>query len=100
VSNLRMLGQHIFPNILAPIVVQSTLQVAAAILSAAALGFLGLGVPPNVIEWGTMLQKGRTYIFSAIHIVTFPGLAIMLVVLGLNLLGDGLRDLLDPRMGR
>lgn len=100
VSHLRMLRLHILPNIIAPIVVQSTLQVAAAILSAAALGFLGLGVPPNVTEWGTMLQKGRTYIFTAIHIVTFPGLAIMLVVLGLNLLGDGLRDLLDPRMTR
>lgn len=99
-SHLRMLRLHILPNILAPIVVQSTLQVAAAILSAAALGFLGLGVPPNVTEWGTMLQKGRTYIFSAIHIVMFPGFAIMFVVLGLNLLGDGLRDLLDPRMSR
>lgn len=100
VSNSRMLSLHILPNILAPLVVQSTLQIAAAILSAAALGFLGLGVPPNVTEWGTMLQKGRTYIFSAMHIVAFPGLAIMLTVLGFNLLGDGLRDLLDPRMGR
>ncbi len=100
VSHLRMLRLHILPNILAPLVVQSTLQVASAILSAAALGFLGLGVPPNVTEWGTMLQKGRTYIFTAVHIVMFPGFAIMLVVLGLNLLGDGLRDLLDPRMGR
>jgi ABC-type dipeptide/oligopeptide/nickel transport system permease subunit len=99
-SHLRMLRLHILPNILAPLVVQSSLQVAAAILSAAALGFLGLGVPPNVTEWGTMLQKGRTYIFSAIHIVMFPGFAIMFVVLGLNLLGDGLRDLLDPRMSR
>jgi ABC-type dipeptide/oligopeptide/nickel transport system permease subunit len=98
VSHLRMLGLHVLPNILAPLVVQSTLQIAAAILSAAALGFLGLGVPPNVTEWGTMLQKGRTYIFSAIHIVTFPGFAIMFTVLGFNLLGDGLRDLLDPRM--
>ncbi|MBM3135293.1 MAG: ABC transporter permease [Chloroflexi bacterium] len=98
VSHFRMLRRHIFPNILSPIIVQSSLQIAAAILSASALGFLGLGVPPDVAEWGTMLQKGRTYIFSAIHIVTFPGLAIMLVVLGFNLLGDGLRDLLDPRM--
>jgi len=99
-SHLRMLRLHILPNIIAPLVIQSSLQVAAAILSAAALGFLGLGVPPNVTEWGTMLQKGRTYIFSAIHIVMFPGFAIMFVVLGLNLLGDGLRDLLDPRMSR
>lgn len=98
ISHVRIIARHIFPNILAPIVVQSTLQIAAAILSAAALGFLGLGVPPNVTEWGTMLQKGRTYIFSAIHIVTFPGLAIMLTVLGFNLFGDGLRDALDPQL--
>jgi ABC-type dipeptide/oligopeptide/nickel transport system permease subunit len=62
------------------------------------LGFLGLGAPPDVPEWGNMLQKGRTYIFSAPHIVVFPGLATMLVVLGFSLLGDGLRDALDPRL--
>jgi ABC-type dipeptide/oligopeptide/nickel transport system permease subunit len=84
----------------APVVVQSTLQIAAAILAATALGFLGLGAPPDVPEWGNMLQKGRTYIVSAPHIVIFPGLAIMLTVLGFNLLGDGLRDALDPRIKR
>jgi len=99
-SGLRILFRHIFPNTTAPVVVQSTLQIAAAILAAAALGFLGLGAPPDVPEWGNMLQKGRTYIVSAPHIVIFPGLAIMLTVLGFNLLGDGLRDALDPRMKR
>jgi peptide/nickel transport system permease protein len=76
------------------------LQIAVAIQASAALGFLGLGAGPDVPEWGNMLQKGRTYILSAPHIVIFPGLAIMLVVLGFNLMGDGLRDALDPRMKR
>ncbi|MFZ5818251.1 MAG: ABC transporter permease [Bacillota bacterium] len=96
--DLRILARHILPNVLAPILVQSSLQIASAILSAAALGFLGLGAPPNIPEWGTMLQKARTYVFSAPHLMTFPGIAIALVVLGFNLLGDGLRDALDPRL--
>jgi peptide/nickel transport system permease protein len=96
-SNARILARHVVPNTLAPIVVQSTLQIAVAIQASAALGFLGLGAPPDVAEWGNMLQKGRTYILSAPHIVIFPGLAIMLVVLGFNLMGDGLRDAIDPR---
>lgn len=96
----RILFRHVLPNTIAPIVVQSTLQIAVAIQASAALGFLGLGAPPDVPEWGNMLQKGRTYILSAPHIVIFPGLAIMFVVLGFNLMGDGLRDALDPRMGR
>ncbi|MFN3980109.1 MAG: ABC transporter permease [Caldilinea sp.] len=99
-SSNRILTRHILPNTLAPIVVQSTLQIAVAIQASAALGFLGLGAPPDVPEWGNMLQKGRTYILSAPHIVIFPGLAIMFVVLGFNLMGDGLRDALDPRMSR
>jgi len=99
-NDARIIIQHVFPNTLAPVVVQSTLQIAEAILAAAALGFLGLGAPPDVPEWGNMLQKGRTYIISAPHIVIFPGLATMLVVLGFNLLGDGLRDALDPRISR
>lgn len=99
-NHFQIIFVHIFPNTLAPIVVQSTLQIAVAIQAAAALGFLGLGAPPDVPEWGNMLQKGRTYIISAPHIVIFPGLAIMLVVLGFNLLGDGLRDALDPRIAR
>jgi peptide/nickel transport system permease protein len=97
-GHLHILSRHILPNVFAPIIVQSTLQIAAAIQAAAALGFLGLGAPPDVPEWGNMLQKGRTYIYSAPHIVVFPGLATMLVVLGFSLLGDGLRDALDPRL--
>lgn len=95
---LRVLFTHVLPNVAAPIMVQSSLQVASAVLSAASLGFLGLGAPPNIPEWGTMLQKARTYVFSAPHLMTFPGVAIALVVLGFNLLGDGLRDALDPRL--
>jgi peptide/nickel transport system permease protein len=79
-SGLRILVRHIFPNTTAPVVVQSTLQIAAAILAAAALGFLGLGAPPDVPEWGNMLQKGRTYIVSAPHIVIFPGLSQVIMV--------------------
>jgi len=97
-SHLHILRFHILPNVFAPIIVQSTLQMAVAIQAAAALGFLGLGAPPDVPEWGNMLQKGRTYIFSAPHIVVFPGLATMIVVFGFSLLGDGLRDALDPRL--
>lgn len=97
-NQFYILRRHIFPNVLAPIIVQSTLQMAVAIQAAAALGFLGLGAPPDVPEWGNMLQKGRTYIFSAPHIVVYPGLATMLVVFGFSLLGDGLRDALDPRL--
>lgn len=96
-NNMRIILRHVFPNVLAPIMVQSTLQMAVAIQAAAALGFLGLGAPPDVPEWGNMLQKGRNYIFSAPHIVLYPGLATMLVVFGFSLLGDGLRDALDPR---
>lgn len=96
--DLHILWRHVLPNVMAPILVQSSLQIASAILSAAALGFLGLGAPPNIPEWGTMLQKSRTYVFSSPHLMTYPGLAIMLVVLGFNLLGDGLRDALDPRL--
>lgn len=97
-SHGKILLRHIMPNVIGPIIVQSTLQMAVAIQAAAALGFLGLGAPPDVPEWGNMLQKGRTYIFSAPHIVLYPGLATMLVVLGFSLLGDTLRDALDPRL--
>jgi peptide/nickel transport system permease protein/oligopeptide transport system permease protein len=97
-NHFFILLRHILPNVLAPIIVQSTLQMAVAIQAAAALGFLGLGAPPDVPEWGNMLQKGRNYIFSAPHIVLYPGLATMLVVFGFSLVGDGLRDALDPRL--
>lgn len=99
-TDWQIFTRHIFPNVLAPIMVQSSLQMAVAIQAAAALGFLGLGAPPDVPEWGNMLQKGRTYVFSAPHIVVFPGLATMLVVFGFSLFGDGLRDALDPRLNK
>lgn len=94
----RIVLHHIFPNTLAVLIVQTTLQVASAILAAAALGFLGLGVQQPTAEWGAMLSTARQYIQLAPHTLIFPGLAIMLTVMGFNLLGDGLRDALDPRM--
>ena len=106
VEAARALGQrsamiifrHVLPNAMAPIIVQGTLSLGASILVAAGLGFLGLGVQPPTAEWGTMLGEGRQYIFRAPMLTLFPGLAIFLAVLGFNLLGDGLRDALDPRM--
>ena len=97
-SRLRILMSRIVPNALTPIVVLSTLGIASAILDAAGLSFLGLGAQPPTAEWGTMLGAERNQVFSAPHLVFFPGLAIMLTVLGFNLLGDGLRDALDPRL--
>jgi peptide/nickel transport system permease protein len=93
-----ILSRHILPNIVAPIIVVSTLGVGAAILVAATLSFLGLGSQPPAAEWGRMLSEGRQYLREQWWIATFPGLAIMLTVLALNLLGDGLRDALDPRL--
>jgi peptide/nickel transport system permease protein len=95
----RILWRHVFPNCLSPLIVQSTLLFATAILSAAYLGFLGLGAQPPTPEWGTMLSKARDFLRVAPHVSIFPGVTIMLTVLGLNLLGDGLRDVLDPRIG-
>lgn len=97
-SELRIVARHVLPNCLPPVIVQSTLQLGTAILTAAGLGFLGLGVKPPTPEWGTMLGEGQTYLFSSWYIATFPGLAIFLAVMAFNLLGDGLRDALDPRM--
>ncbi len=94
----RILFFHILPNSLAPIIVQGTLNIATAILEAAALGFLGMGAQAPDPEWGKMLSDSREYIQDAPWTVIFPGVAIMLTVLGFNLLGDGLRDALDPRM--
>ncbi|MFQ5343576.1 MAG: ABC transporter permease [Anaerolineae bacterium] len=93
-----ILRRHILINALAPVIVQATLNLGTAILVAAGLGFLGLGVQPPTPEWGAMLGEGRQYIFSASYMATFPGLAIFLAVLGFNLMGDGLRDALDPRL--
>ena len=95
---LPTLFHHVIPNVMAPIIVQSSLQMAVAILFAAGLGFLGLGARPPQPEWGLMLARGREYLAVAPHVATFPGIAIVMVVLGFNLLGDALRDALDPRM--
>lgn len=97
-SPSRTLFRIILPNSLTPLIVQATLGIATAILDAAGLSFLGLGAQPPTPEWGAMLGSGRGSVFTAPHIVLFPGLAIMLTVLGFNLLGDGLRDALDPRV--
>jgi peptide/nickel transport system permease protein len=97
-SDTRILFRHILPNSLAPIIVQGTLAIATAIIEAAALGFLGLGAQAPAPEWGKMLADSKDFIIQAPWTVVFPGLAIMLTVLGFNLLGDGLRDALDPRM--
>lgn len=97
-KNSRILFHHILPNSTAPIIVQATLSFGTAILEAAALGFLGLGAQAPMPEWGKMLSDSRQYIQSAPWTVLFPGLSIMLVVLGFNMFGDGLRDALDPKM--
>ena len=97
-GTLRIILREIIPNCMAPIIVQATLGVASAILSTASLSFIGLGVQQPVPEWGAMLSGGRTYMRDAIHLTVFPGLAIVITVLALNLVGDGLRDALDPRL--
>lgn len=96
--DLSILTRYILPNVVAPLIVTATLGLGTAILSAAALGFLGLGSQPPQPEWGRMLSEGRDYLREAWWISTFPGLGIMLTVLAMNLLGDGLRDVLDPRL--
>lgn len=99
-SPLRIVFRQILPNSLTPIIVQGTLGIGTAILDAAALSFLGLGAQPPEPEWGQMLSEARNYVFTQPHLVFFPGLAIMISVLGFNLLGDGMRDALDPRLNR
>lgn len=95
---LAILFGHILPNAISPLIVQATLGIGTAIIEVAALSFLGLGAQPPTPEWGSMLSAERNQVFTAPHLVFFPGLAIMLTVLGFNLLGDGLRDALDPRL--
>lgn len=97
-KNNRILLHHLLPNSMTPIIVQGTLGIATAIIETAALGFLGMGAQPPLPEWGTMLADSKDYIQLAPWTVIFPGLSIMLVVLGFNLFGDGLRDALDPKM--
>jgi peptide/nickel transport system permease protein len=96
----RILFGHVLPNSMTPLIVAGTLGIATAILDAAALSFLGLGAQPPTPEWGSMIGQERNQVFTAPHLIIFPGLALMLTVLAFNLLGDGLRDALDPRLNR
>ena len=97
-SDLTLISRHILPNCLSPVIVQGSFVFAAAVLTEAALSFLGVGVPPYVPSWGVILAEGRLYIQQAPWLVLYPGAAIMLTIFGLNLFGDGLRDLLDPKI--
>lgn len=97
-NDLRIITKYILPNCLTPVIVQATLSVASAILMIASLSFMGLGIQPPIPEWGAMLVNARTYIRSGWHITVLPGLAIMLTLLAMNLMGDGLRDALDPKL--
>jgi peptide/nickel transport system permease protein len=99
-SSPRIVLRHILPTALPAVVVQATLGMAGAIIAEASLSFLGLGVQPPIPSWGTMLDAGRAHLFDAPHLTVFPGLAIALLVLGFNFLGDGLRDRVDPKMVR
>lgn len=96
----QLITFHLLPNCIAPIIIQATLRLASAILSTTSLSFLGIGIKPPMPEWGNMLSGGKDFIRSAPHIVIFPGLAILITLLAINLLGDGLRDALDPRLRR
>jgi dipeptide transport system permease protein len=100
VGRLRLMFSTILPNCMAPLIVQAALSFSNAILDAAALGFLGMGAQPPTPEWGTMLAEARGFILRAWWVVTFPGLAILITVLAINLMGDGLRDALDPKLKR
>src|SRR5690606_34878837 len=93
----RIIFKHILPNVLSPIIVQLTLRIATAVLTASGLAFLGLGAKPPTPEWGAMLSEGRQYMQQAPHLVLFPGVMIVIVVLAFNIFGDGLRDALDPK---
>jgi dipeptide transport system permease protein len=99
-SKLRIMFKTILPNCLSPIIVQAALSFSTAILDAAALGFLGMGAQPPTPEWGTMLADAREFILRAWWVVTLPGLAILITVVAFNLMGDGLRDALDPKLKR
>ena len=99
-GRMRLMFNEVLPNCMAPLIVQATLGISTAILDAAALGFLGLGAQPPLPEWGTMLADAREFVLRAWWVVTFPGLMILITVLAFNLLGDGLRDALDPRLKR
>jgi peptide/nickel transport system permease protein len=100
VSSPAVILRHVLPNVMAPIIVQAALRVSGAIITESGLSFLGLGPPPPNPVWGSMIAEGRNFIVMAPHVSTFPGIALMLAIVGLNLLGDGLRDTLDPRLRR
>ncbi len=100
IKHRRLLWRHLLPNVMSPVIVQATLGLAEAIVEAAALSFLGLGATPPTPEWGAMLSEGRAYLRLAPWVTFFPGMAIFLIVVSFNLLGDGLRDALDPRLRR
>lgn len=97
-SNVSIIFRYLLPNSMAPLIIQTSLRMATVLLTASGLSFLGLGVQPPHPEWGAMLSTARPYLITAPHVATFPGLAIMFVVMGFNLFGDGLRDSLDPRL--
>ena len=97
-SDVTLLGRHILPNCLSPVIVQGSFVFAAAVLTEAALSFLGVGVPPFIPSWGNILAEGRLYLQQAPWLVLYPGAAIMVTIFGLNLVGDGLRDVLDPKL--
>jgi peptide/nickel transport system permease protein len=96
-SDLRVMGRHILPNILQPLIVQAAIGMAGAVLAEATLSFLGLGVPPPAPSWGSMLNDARSHLFDSPHLVFFPAMAVMLCVLAFNFIGDALRDWMDPR---
>jgi len=96
-SDARIVLRHILPNIMQPVIVQAAIGMAGAVLAEATMSFLGLGVPPPVPSWGSMLNDGRSHLFDAPHLVLFPAMAVMLAVLAFNFIGDALRDYLDPR---
>lgn len=97
-GNFFIITRHVIPNCIAPIIVRATMNMASVILSCASLSFMGLGIQPPTAEWGSMLSSGREFIRTAPHLCTFPGLAIMLTIFSMNLMGDGLRDAFDPKM--
>lgn len=99
-SDFRIIFKHILPNVMSPIIVQATLRIATAVLTASGLSFLGLGAQPPTPEWGAMLSDGRNFMADHPHVILFPGIMIVIVVLAFNIFGDGLRDALDPKMNR
>jgi len=98
VTDFRVILRHIAPNVLTPVIINASLNLGSALTMAAGLGFLGLGVQPPTPEWGMMLGEAKNYIFSHPYMTTFPGLIIFIAIVGLNLVGDGLRDAMDPRL--